>query len=533
MKKIILLVLLFCFKISATQETVGLIYDDVNEVKSGGYTLFTAISDERVYLINNCGEAVNQWEVSFGGAPNRRPRMIYLLENGNLMVGSGFDVQIRDWDNNIVWGINYQDEFGFRIHHDIELLPNGNILALVRDPYTNTEMFAQGMDTSYPEDTLVLERIVEIQPVGTDSANIVWDWKLVEHLVQDFDNTKPNFGTVSSNPQLLDMNFDNGNGSNPIHGNAVEYNAELDQIAISARHLSEVIILDHSTTTAEAATHSGGIYGKGGDFLWRWGNPEVYDQGTIDDRKLGRQHDIKWIADGPHQGKMSVFSNDGYGTDLTASSIHIIDPNDTNGVYGMSSGKFLPQDYQWSYDGTILGEVMLGSSRCGVQIMTNGNALINETQTGRLSEVDSAGNVVWVYIIPTAENVVINQFETPTGTGAFRAHRYPENYAGFDNVTFNNTGIIEDVNAISTNCANLLSVDDSSFNNLQVYPNPTTDILNFNKYIDLIQVYDLSGKAVLSKSNSEFINLENLTNGLYLIKILADENSNFIKVMKN
>lgn len=535
MKKTIFLILIFFFNLSTAQETVGLVFDDINEVKSGGYTFFTAISDDRVYLINNCGEVVNDWEVSFGGAPNRRPRMIYLLENGNLMVGSGFDVQIRDWDNNIIWGINYQDEFGFRIHHDIEPLPNGNILALVRDPYTNTEMFAHGMDTSYPEDTLVLERVVEIQPVGTDSANIVWDWKLFDHLVQEFDNTKPNYGTVADNPQLLDMNFDNGNGSNPIHGNAVEYNAELDQIVISSRHLSELFILDHSTTTAEAATHTGGIYGKGGDFLWRWGNPEVYNQGTAADRKLGRQHDVKWITEGPHQGKLSVFNNDGYGSNLTASSIHIIDQNDINGLYSMSSGKFLPEDYLWSYDGTILGEVMLGSSRCGVQIMSNGNALINETQTGRLSEVDSAGNVVWVYVIPTAENTNINQFETPAGTGAFRAHRYPENYSGFDGVAFNNTGIIEDVNSISAACANSLSVDTSYFNNLYVYPNPTTDFLNFklNKDIDEILVYDLSGKVVLSKSNSKIISLENLAKGLYLIKISADVNTELIKIIKN
>ncbi len=530
MKKTLLLLFLFSFKLSVAQETVGLVFDDVNESKSEGYTLFTALSDDRVYLMNNCGEAVNQWDFS-----GQIGRQVYLLENGNLLNGNGFNVDIRDWNNNILWSLDYMAVLGFRIHHDLEPLPNGNFLALVRDPYTNTELFAEGLDTSYPEDTMVLERIVEIQPVGTNSANIVWDWKLYNHLVQDFDNTKPNYGVVADNPQLWNLNFDNGNGTNPIHGNAIDYNAGLDQIAISSRHLSEVIIIDHSTTTAQASSNLGGIYGKGGDFLWRWGNPEVYNQGTIDDRKLGKQHDIKWITEGPHEGKMSVFCNDGYGTDLTASSIHIIDPNDNNGVYSMSSGKFLPENYFWSYDGTILGEVMQGSSRCGVQIMSNGNALINETQTGRLTEVDNAGNVVWVYIIPIADNSTFNQFEAPIGNGAFRANRYSESYTGFNGVTFNNTGIIEDVNSISANCSNLLSVNNSYFNNLNVYPNPTKDFLNFNfdKRIDQIRVYDLSGKVVLSKTNSEFINLENLADGLYLIKISADKNSEFIKIMKN
>ncbi|WP_045474955.1 aryl-sulfate sulfotransferase [Winogradskyella sp. PG-2] len=530
MKKITILVLLLLFNLTKAQETVGLVFDDVNASKSEGYTLFTSLNDDRVFLMNNCGEVINQWD--FSGLIGRQ---VYILENGNLLQSSGLNVDIRDWDNNVLWSLDYMAFFGFRIHHDIEPLPNGNFLVLVRDPYTDVEMFAEGMDTSYPEDNLVLERLVEIEPVGTNSANIVWEWKLFDHLVQDFDSSKPNFGTVADNPQLLNMNYEDGHGTNPIHANAIDYNEDLDQIAISARHLKEVFVLDHSTTTAQAASHSGGIYGKGGDFLWRWGNPEVYDQGTIADRKLGRQHDIKWITDGPNQGKMSVFNNDGYGTDLTASSIHIIDQNDTNGVYSLSSGKFLPENYFWSYDGTILGEVMEGSSRCGLQIMANGNALINETGRGRYTEVDESGNVVWVYIAPTAANSTFNQFETPTGTGSFRAHRYPEDYVGFNGVTFNNTGIIENVNSISQNCANLLSVDDAFFNDLKVYPNPTDGIVNFNfnNQIDHIQVYDLAGKIVLSKIDAQSINLENLENGLYLIRISTEGNSEMIKIVKN
>jgi len=530
MKNITYLLILLCINLTAAQETVGLIYEDVALNTSEGYTLFTSLSDDRVFLMNNCGEVVNQWDFS-----GKNSRQVYLLENGNLLQGNGFNADLRDWNNNILWSLDYMAVLGVRMHHDIEPLPNGNFLVLIRDPYTNTEMFEQGMDTSYPEDTLVLERIIEIQPVGTDSATIVWEWKLFDHLVQDFDSSKPNFGIVADNPQRLNVNYEDGHGSNPIHANAIDYNEDLDQIAISSRHLSEVLIIDHSTTTVEASSNSGGIYGKGGDFLWRWGNPEVYNKGTFADRKIGSQHDIKWIPDGPHQGKLSVFSNDGYGSDQTASSIHIIDPNDNNGVYSMNSGKFLPDDYFWSYDGTILGEVMVGSSRCGMQIMSNGNALINETDKGRLSEVDGAGNVVWVYIIPTAANSTFNQFETPLGTGSFRAHRFPENYPGLDGVTFNNTGIIEDVNAISTDCANRLSVDDSFLNSLSVYPNPTRDILNFkfDKAIDQVEVYDLSGKVVLTKKEAEFINMESLTNGLYLIKISVEGNSQFMKIMKH
>ena len=534
MKKTLLLMTLLFLNYAMSQETVGLVYNNVNLEKSPGYTLFTSLNDNRILLINNCGEVVNQWTSDWGTAPNQTSRMVYLLENGNLLLSSGFNVQIKDWNNNPVWGINYQDEFGFRIHHDIEPLPNGNILVLVRDPYTNTEMFDAGLDTSFTEDTLVLERIVEIQPVGTDTANIVWEWKLFDHLVQEFDASKANFGVVADNPQLLDVNYEDGHGTNPIHANAVEYNAALDQIAVSSRHLKEVFIIDHSTTTVEAAGHTGGIYGKGGDFLWRWGNPEVYNRGTLSDRKLGRQHDIKWIEDGPHAGKLSVFSNDGYGTDLAASSIHIIDQNDTNGVYAMSAGKFLPEDYFWSYDGTVMGEIVLEGSRSGVQIMSNGNALICETNRGRFTEVNGLGEVVWVYEIPTAQNNTFNQFETPIGTGSFRAHRYPENYPAFSGVTFNNTGIIEDVNSISENCSNLLSVGDQVLAELSVYPNPTKDILNFNSNdrIDTIEVYNITGKVILKAENADYINLSDLTDGMYMVKISIGNNSEVLKILK-
>ncbi|SDI20446.1 aryl-sulfate sulfotransferase [Winogradskyella thalassocola] len=530
MKKILFLIVIISFNLIKAQETVGLIFNDDTEIKSNGYTLFNPSSDNRVFLINNCGEVVNQWE--FDSLDSRNG---YLLENGNLLVGSELTTEIKDWDDNLIWSINYQDFLGTSIHHDIEPLPNGNYLVLVRDVYSKVDLLEEGLDPSYNLDTMVLDKILEIEPVGTNSANIVWEWKLFDHLVQDYDSSKSNYGVISSKPHLWNLNYDGGQGSNPIHVNAIDYNAELDQIAISSRHLSEVFIIDHSTTTYQASTNSGGLYNKGGGFLWRWGNPQVYNQGTASDQKLGRQHDIKWITEGPNQGKLSVFSNDGYGSNLSASSVHIIDPNATDGVYSLSSGKFLPQSYFWSWDGTIMNEVMHGGAQCGVQIMSNGNALINESDIGRLSEIDSSGNVIWVYMIPVSNNSDFNQFESPIGNGSFRAHRYSGDYSGFDNVVFNNTGIIEDVNLISEECIDSgeLSVDDSYLVGLNVYPNPTKDLLNFNLLINEIEVYDLSGKTVLSKTDSEFINLENLADGLYLIKISANENSRIIKITKN
>ena len=62
------------------------------------------------------------------------------------------------------------------------------------------------------------------------------------------------------------------------------------QIMLSVFEFSELWVIDHSTKTAEAAIHEGGRSGKGGDLLYRWGNPRAYRAGTVKDQKLFGQH---------------------------------------------------------------------------------------------------------------------------------------------------------------------------------------------------------------------------------------------------
>ena len=134
----------------------------------------------------------------------------------------------------------------------------------------------------------------------------------------------------------LRFNFINSNINDWVHFNSIDYNASLDQIILSARHLNELYILDHSTTTLEAATHIGGNANRGGDLLWRWGNPQVYKQGTTLDQQLFLQHDAKWVQMGySDEGKISVFNNEGGGTS-TFSSVHLIQPEIIASNYLMS-----------------------------------------------------------------------------------------------------------------------------------------------------------------------------------------------------
>ena len=155
--------------------------------------------------------------------------------------------------------------------------------------------------------------ILEIQPNLQDgSANIVWEWHITDHLVQDqgpeFNST---YGAISAHPELMDINCGNagssggpgGSNADWMHINAIDYNESLDQIVLSSRYQDEIYIIDHSTTTEEAASHSGGNSGMGGDFLYRWGNPENYGRGNNNDQILDDQHSVNWIDEGyPGEG---------------------------------------------------------------------------------------------------------------------------------------------------------------------------------------------------------------------------------------
>ena len=122
---------------------------------------------------------------------------------------------------------------------------------------------------------------MELQPVGTNQATVVWEWHAWDHLVQEADPAKANYAPVAQHPELLHVNYAaTANQPDWLHLNSIDYNPALDQILLSSHGLNEVWVIDHSTTTAQAAGHSGGRSGKGGDLLYRWGNPAAYGQGT-------------------------------------------------------------------------------------------------------------------------------------------------------------------------------------------------------------------------------------------------------------
>ena len=144
---------------------------------------------------------------------------------------------------------------------------------------------------------LLPDAVVEIEPIRPKGGRIVWQWHVWDHLVQNYDPTKANYGVPSNHVELINANcgalqqFWN-------HFNGIDYNPQLDQILISSRNQCEIWVIEHGTNTAQTAGHTGGRYGKGGDLLYRWGNPAAYRLGAAADRQLVEQHDAEWIPDG-------------------------------------------------------------------------------------------------------------------------------------------------------------------------------------------------------------------------------------------
>ena len=540
MKHIYTFILLFIGLSISAQNTVGILKNDAGAYN--GYTLFAPSFSLETYLINNCGQVVQQW------TSTRKPgASAYLLENGNLLRtgkvenqditfgGVGGAIELYDWDGNLLWEYIYSSTQVSQ-HHDIYPLPNGNILMLAVTTMTESEAIQAGRDPSKIIDgKLFNEQILELEPVNTNDANIVWEWNIKDHLIQDFDATKDNVGIVADNPQLLDINYLNSDKSsaNWLHMNSIQYNSTLDQIVMSSRILSEIYIIDHSTSTALAASNSGGTYGKGGDLLYRWGNPEAYNHGTSDDRILFGQHYPHWIADGlTDAGKIILYNNGG---ERLYSSVDIIDPPVSSpGFYNYDvSNGYLPTIAEWSYTDLNDPLNLFSSIMSSGQRLPNGNTLICDGDSGYFFEIDTNENIVWEYINPDTAIGISSQGDAPSNNIVFRALKFSKDYPAFNGKDLTPGDPIE-LNFDITNCQTLGVNQFDISNVLNIYPNPTNGTISINTelIIDKIEVYDTLGKLMKVKLASKNITLENLSTGVYFIKIYSDNKIGTKKIIK-
>ncbi|MEO0078368.1 MAG: aryl-sulfate sulfotransferase, partial [candidate division WOR-3 bacterium] len=425
----------FVLELSCETTTVGLTRFDSSATP--GFVLFSPIMSYYTFLVDRKGRVVHQWVAATRGVGGYE-----LLGDGmllrcafvpNPLDNFGGRVEKLDWDGRLVWGYDYADSHHVQ-HHDAIGLPNGNVLLLARELKTRSEVEAAGRDPSrLIEGRLLPDCVIEVDP-STDS--IVWEWHVWDHLIQDFDSTKANYGDVAAHPELVDINYLGLGGQYGIadwnHSNSLDYNPQFDQILISVRNFSEVWVIDHSTTTEQARGHTGGRLGMGGDIVYRWGNPQAYRAGDSASQILFGQHNARWIRPGlPGAGHILVFNN-GYGRSGGEYSTvdEFIPESDSAGCYPRPARgqPFGPGSCCWRY-GATPARSLYSPYISGAQRLPGGNTLVCNGGEGLFLEVTPDSQVVWTYVNPWTVDRARYQSSRGPGDDVFRVSLYPPEYS--------------------------------------------------------------------------------------------------------
>ena len=358
----------------------------------GDYTLYSNSNSTYAYLLDTNGTIYHTWTFT---SANRTGYSTYMLpggalvrsvaHSGNSFNGGGMTGQLQkvDWNGNVTWDYVYSTT-QYCMHHDICPMPNGNVLLISYELKSSVEASAAGSTSAI---TMWPDKIVEVQQTGATTGTIVWEWHVWDHLVQNNDSTKSNYhASIIDHPELLNINYQTQ--KDWMHMNGIDYNPLLDQIVVSSHNMDEMYVIDHSTTTAEAAGHTGGRSGKGGDFLYRWGNPDAYDApGTANFNVI---HDAHWVPlDCPRGGYLAGFNNKGISSNQSCVDF-INPPYDGYNYFHTAGTAYAPATYDFRHPANGYTSNMGNSHQ-----LPNGNMLVCVAFSGYIYEVDSNQNVLW------------------------------------------------------------------------------------------------------------------------------------------
>lgn len=458
-------------------------------------------------------------------------------------------VQKHDYSGALVWDFIYAGT-DYITHHDICPMPNGNVLVIAYEKKTAAEVTAKGGNNSI---TMWPDKIVEIQPTGATTGTVVWEWHAWDHLMQNVDAAKPNYvTTLADHPEALNINYKQA--SDWMHMNGVDYNPILDQVAFSSHNLNEWYIIDHSTTTAEAASHAGGNSGHGGDILYRWGNPAAY--GATGTQILKVTHDAHWIPEGvPNAGRLVGFNNQGIST--SASAVDQVITPVSGYTYTITPGSaYGPSTYTSRHAVNGYSSNMGNSHQ-----LPNGNMLVAVATSGKIYEINSAGTTLWtktvsgsvpqafaydscyIFNTPPAIPTITLGGSTLSSSSATTYQWYMNGVqiAGATSQTYSPTvsGIylvrITDANGcvfeyskgynyVKPNAVNDMDLSTS----ILVYPNPASNMITIKDEQTLgehfmVNLYDEYGHLVMNFSDRKNLDISTLSNGLYTLTISSEK----------
>ncbi len=547
----ILFTILTSFLCSASLEaqyTIGLIKADPAATFS--YTLLAPLNSKNIYLIDNCGSVVHSWETDHlpGFATTLLPNgdILRNIRTGNspILNGVGGGVERRSWDNQLIWRYVIADSNAL-MHHSVEVLPNGNLLIMVAERIPMTAAHAAGRDENRLRADFWVDAIYEVRPIGTDGAEIVWRWSTWDHTIQDRSDTIPNYGVVAEHPERVNINYyttaPNVLYRDWTHFNNLSYNEQLDQILVCVRNFNEVWIIDHSTTTQQAAGSVGGRYNRGGDLLYRWGNPSAYDRGGSEAIQLYAPHDAHWIPQGlPFSGSILLFNNGVERKPTVYSTVDIIEPPQTpTGDYHRSQdASYGPETFKLSFAGSA-GDTLRSNYYSSAAFMPNGNIFVTEGTTGRLTEFSPDGTVLWRYICPVGNNGPLEQGRPPSQNSVYSAQRIPSDHPALSHRKLAPLGPIE-LYPVPNNCNMswwITNADDVQLGSQATTVQPSvaesTLYVHGSSQGDIYKVYSLAGKLELHgeiRSNPHEIDLSAIHSGVYILVLSNNTALTFVKL---
>ena len=406
-----------------------------------GYVLLSVA--KMVYLLDSDGRVAHSW------TSKRTVFVAYLFKNGDLLRdgnelalapqfkagGAAGYVERVTWDNEPVWSWSALPRFKYLSHHDLQPLPNGNVLVLVWERKTKEEAVAAGRHPELiPDGEVWNNLVVEIAPKGKQAVE-VWRWSQWDHLCQAHDPEKDNYvKDISAWPNRLDINYCPPGGKAKcrggglkagdhnattlavfdsvgktgerdwIHANAVSYSKKGKKncdglVVVSYNVPCEVIILAHRVRPGQGAGHQTGI-------LYRFGNPLVSQRPP--DRHLQTlfvQHSTAVCDDDEDRNLLRlVLFNNGRAPDRMWSTVdeYAIDMTSTTSIpNARDTSETWTHEKTWSF-GRPAGH--LGSfyshHSSGVRKLENGNVLVTLGPQGIVFEVTREGKEVWRYISP-------------------------------------------------------------------------------------------------------------------------------------
>ncbi|MBK6291002.1 MAG: aryl-sulfate sulfotransferase [Ignavibacteria bacterium] len=495
---------------SATaQQTVGVFKHDVAQT-SQGYTLFAPVASKSTYLIDNDGQVVHSWTSQ--NIPGLSAMLLpdgSLLRTGNPLVqtmgggGAGGIIERRSWDNELLWRY---ERIGptYRTHHDVEIMPNGNVLLLEWQRYTRAEAIARGRDPKRLLDSMIYsERIIEVRPTGPTTGEIVWSWSAWDNLIQDFDETKLFYGVISEHPEKLNINTGDLR-TDWLHFNSVRYSPERDEILVSVHNLDEVIVISRAT----------------GSIVYRWGNPSNYKIGAPSARKFFGQHDARWTDSSGT--RITVFNN---GIGRTASLFtdystldEIEVPRSLDGTYAKrANGSYGPDTISWTYPRTP-DTSFFAINISGAYRLPNGNTLACVGPDGIFSEITQELHEVWRYVNPVGDTGAVRQGVIPRNNLVFKITRYGPDYPAFVGRSLIPQGRLEDGPLVGIE--EIFRQSNPIFTSLNILSRKVTISIPENSHV-VLSAYDLAGRwlgVVVDEDLSSGSHVRDVPYGTYLIR---------------